>query len=70
MNQDEYCYPFSIQFRTAFGSFSALTDPALLAQLKIVEPRYSIVAHFGNAVSCATIDAFYATFSFCQSTFR
>ena len=36
MNQDGYCYPFSIQFRTVLGGFSVLTDPAPLARLEIV----------------------------------
>ena len=35
MNQDGYCYPFSIQFRTVLGGFSVLTDPAPLARLEI-----------------------------------
>ena len=41
MNQDGYCYPFSIQFRTVLGGFSVLTDPAPLARLEIVF-QYSV----------------------------
>jgi len=52
------------RFHTALGSFSVLTDPALLARLEIVEPRYSIVAHYGNTVSCGTADAFFASLIF------
>ena len=41
MNQDGYCYSFSIQFRTVLGGFSVLTDPAPLARLEIVF-QYSV----------------------------
>jgi hypothetical protein len=41
MNQDGYCYPFSIQFHTVLGGFSVLTDPAPLARLEIVF-QYSV----------------------------
>ena len=46
MNQDGYCYPFSIQFRTVLGGFSVLTDPAPLARLEIV---FSIQFFIGNS---------------------
>lgn len=35
-NQEGYCYPISIQFRTVLGGFSVLTDPAPLARLETV----------------------------------
>ena len=35
-NQDGYCYPISIQFRTVLGGFSVLTEPAPLARFEIV----------------------------------